>query len=856
MELNKMSGPYRTSLIAWSISSALALTACGGGSGDSSTTTTSTDDSTTVIGLKMPSKMNLVGTQTTTGARYAGRGIAQEDLDLEIAARMVDDTVVNAFSSSSDYVSDDAEAETWVWDPSMESLSIVNEILCYVQQTGAKELVNSGGYIALINEDKCQEGQNQSTASSGGAQSSSSNTNGVEYNNWTVVSTRADNNSPQIVKIWVPGEPNPSDDDPMGSERILVETSITEGVSVDKPFGSFVLNFKGEAPIGPGGSYVEIMQGTLRTVENTDGKPQFEYYSTSSGETDIISFDREEKSNVVMDDSDGTTGQARTFVSETFNDPHGSGSKSQGYNVAYNNDYFLRGKDTTGDNNIDERVCTARNDYSTQTWNYNLYHTTSGSFNDQQVSAGQRVSLNSGFPFYYDDSSGRHFGHVGYWGVWTEENLSLDELSGQQITRQSFGDESSAETYTVRASTGKLWRRIKVASSYAEMVGTTLNWFGDLLDPDCNNGCMEQQDYRATVVDQGGGVYKLMVTDSLNWGEGGPSLSDIPDVDITPSNDWNQRWMWADTLGGSVVFKSTNALEPVVFFKEDQVSPGEQGLPAQLYCYERCLKGGLTSNAGLTGEADLFHVLWNDGTQQHAYTLTTSNGQFVLTDENGDPVEIGFDLSNIAQWYDGGVNTGEMVTTAISPAQWWSLLDNAEVTYRWETGKNPWNRTVSITDSNGVSQSFDKPLQFQYAYLAGDDPNDSDLNDGLPFLDGTPFLLEYGGPGELWGFPWEKMDPNCDENSEDCRWVSGLTLKTGVELLDDENHTFIIRAMQSEQSMNALTDTTACTNAGLSVDNINLTLPGAVSGTVSISWTDKPVITDPPAVIEGVIQTQ
>ncbi len=70
------------------------------------------------------------------------------------------------------------------------------------------------------------------------------------------------------------------------------------------------------------------------------------------------------------------------------------------------------------------------------------------------------------------------------------------------------------------------------------------------------------------MVDQGGGIHQLKVTDSLTWGgQGGPSLTDIADVDITPNNDWNQRWLWADTSGGSVVFKSTSALEPVVFFK-------------------------------------------------------------------------------------------------------------------------------------------------------------------------------------------------------------------------------------------------------------------------------------------------
>jgi hypothetical protein len=79
-------------------------------------------------------------------------------------------------------------------------------------------------------------------------------------------------------------------------------------------------------------------------------------------------------------------------------------------------------------------------------------------------------------------------------------------------------------------------------------------------------------------------------------------------------------------------------------------------------------------------------------------------------------------------------------TTPPPSDQWWSLFDNAEVTYRWETGMNPWNRTVSIIDSNGRNRSFDKPLQFKYSYTAGDDPN------GDNFQNGAPFLLEYGGP--------------------------------------------------------------------------------------------------------------
>ncbi|MCU7916330.1 MAG: hypothetical protein KZQ65_10670 [Candidatus Thiodiazotropha sp. (ex Gloverina cf. vestifex)] len=122
-------------------------------------------------------------------------------------------------------------------------------------------------------------------------------------------------------------------------------------------------------------------------------------------------------------------------------------------------------------------------------------------------------------------------------------------------------------------------------------------------------------------------------------------MNDIADVDITPVNDWDQRWLWGDSLGGSVVFKPATAADPVVMFKEEVVSPDESNLPGQLYCYERCLKGGLTSGS-VSQESDLFHILWNgDGvTQEHVYTLAVVNGQFALTDESSNLVVVDFPI--------------------------------------------------------------------------------------------------------------------------------------------------------------------------------------------------------------------
>jgi hypothetical protein len=339
-----------------------------------------------------------------------------------------------------------------------------------------------------------------------------------------------------------------------------------------------------------------------------------------------------------------------------------------------------------------------------------------------------------------------------------------------------------------------------------------------------------------------------MVTHALEWGDNsGPTLTNISDVDITPVNDWEQRWLWGDSLGGSVVFKKASADEAVVMFKEEVVLPDEDNLPSQLFCYERCLKGNLTAGA-VTQESDLFHILWNNDSdpQQHVYTLDVVDGQFALTDANDNLVVVNFIPDGVGDWYQWGINTGEM--TAAAAANWWSVFD-ADITYRWETGQNSWNRAVAvINNSTSEPQSFDKPMHFKYVYAAGDDPN----GDATHTV-GTPYMLEYGGEGQLWGFPWVKQDDGCDESTEHCRWVSTLTLKNGVELSNGQD--YLVLPMESEQMMTEV-DLTECSDAGLDVTGISLSLPDAVAGSVDFSWSDKPQVTDAPAVIEGEVQGQ
>jgi hypothetical protein len=161
---------------------------------------------------------------------------------------------------------------------------------------------------------------------------------------------------------------------------------------------------------------------------------------------------------------------------------------------------------------------------------------------------------------------------------------------------------------------------------------------------------------------------------------------------------------------------------------------------------------------------------------------------------------------------------------------------------------------ITVTDSTNQVVSFDKPLKLDYTHDAVN--NDANYNAAIsPFPhDGERFLLEYGGVGQLWGFPWEP-EAGCDTSvaGNSCRWHASVTLKDGVQLSDGTN-SFVIKALEKEQSMTTVANID-CIDAGLDVSTAgSLTLLESVDASlVTISF-PAPVVTAAPAVIEGEVQ--
>lgn len=826
------------------------LTACSGGGGSNPLTGNDTAG-TKIDGLSIPANISVV--QAKTNFQTASDDAAGLQ-NRNAGVRALTD-------ADSDYVTD--ESRTYVYDPSMESLDTVNMILCLMEQTRATDMVNEGAYIALVDEDSCEQGENQSSSGSTGQSSGSQAT---EYNAWTIESTRADNDSPQIVKIWVPGDdvtPGSDPGDAMDAQNILVEVTITEGISDSNPFGRFSMNFKGVLDAGllggQAGVITETMRGSLTTVDNDQNQPQFEFINVggdaASGSTNGFSF--QEASNVILDDASGTGGVALTSRSESFTPPGGvTENRSATFAIAFNEAHMLRGKDENSDNIVDAQICQSRENFHTQTWRYNLYHAADTTFDGVSVTGGRRVELNSGFPFTYDsDNNGTNdaYGWVGYHGVWADGN-TIDD--GTTIAQFDY-ENNTTNALTVNVSDGKMIRRTANQANLSDFQGDEFVYWGP--HPTLTGLFNEW----IVTVNAGN---EFQITAWRTWdGGNGPTISSTIDHDNDSNTaevsvvatvtlqDTTNVWLWSDALGGNVVYVHdatvVAANRQVTFYNQEFINTADTVLAAgdlTLFCYFNCLKGGLTQadvNAA-SSDQDLYYHYDFMSPAPFIYTLSAVDGKLVLMDDNAvSSVAVsadGLDLSRFG--FDWGINTGEMITTPLADAtQPWQVFDS-QVSYRWETGSNDWNRLITVSNAQGDVVDFDRPLQFAYTHTVANDQNNDSSHDG------DTFLLQYEGVGNLHGFPWI-------EDAESGRWHSAVTLKDGTVLTDGTNN-FVVKAIESEQTMQE--DAAGC--SALNIDSLftdpALALPviDNTVGAVSFALSDKPTVTDAPAAIGGELQ--
>lgn len=830
--------------------SAIALTtACSNSGSDDSTDSTDSGSgsggSGSVSGtisltgaVALPEQMSLVTAQDSneTGTTNSLR-----------SSRAIHDT--SAYASDSDYVT--SRQNTYVYLDAMEPISFIDSLLCFVNQSRPLLMKDEGNYISWNDAGRCFE----ENGSQGETQSQGGDTNQApSYITIVADSAQASATDPLIFRGWVADYAGQSGDG-NGPDAIRMLGEVRKTPTDDNPFGEFTLSY-GLLPTINATSADSTGSGEVISSETTDGGASFTLY-----QEDIITenFGQGEMTvncttQASVDYNEATeTGLARTgkecSVSTggelPFND-------TRTYALSVNPDYVHMASATDFDNlaagTYENDVCLARDDFNEVAWGYNLFNKADGSA--VAINSGLQLKVDSNGDGSGSDADGfESWGHIGYWGSWREDGQQFS--NGESVQKATY-DGSTGDSYTVKVAPGRLIKNTVESLNLADLDGVTFSTFlfeGDtyLLSGsgvDLNNDGQYNNGFEVLLeANTAGNGFEIVGT--REWTENGPSVNDINPAVAVPLNTNAVLHMWSNQLGGDIRYLA--GASKIRFFSRSFVDGGETGTgelfdsvtSVTLKCFERCLDVNVTAAEATGNQEDVF-VNGNFGdTQDYSFAqsdLTLKVGADSVTFANG----VTSDNLQSSQNWQWGLHSGAMITSTVATAnsitnvgQMFQAIESGTITefYVWETGLEPWQQQTILVNGSSEVVSFDRPITIKYTHETANDRN------GGSSQNGQVYLLEYGGPGQLWGFPWSQDGEN---------WVPQITLKDGVILGSSDQ--YVIKATDVEQKMAVVADSN-CTDLPLTAPS--QAVPTSVTGEV-FDIGDMPTLTDEtPSVIDG-----
>ena len=724
---------------------------------------------------------------------------------------------VDGFAADSDYNAD--PTDVFVHEESVQVFDTVNSILCSIDQTKYAEMKGKGNYRAQVDADQCESGKDDAAAKAEESQNQSSASGMIEYENWTVNSSR-EPDEPHVVKLWV--EQAGGEHDPPA--LIYAKMEIYRSASDDNPYGYFRLNFIGH-PVDESGApdtSTVIFKGYMQTVqENGTNAVLLQFFNEMSFDnksfTERATFKRS---------ADGLTG------SGTLSAPDFSTMRSENdtpgtltFNIAYNEGYFLKSKG-------DAQKCFDRDNFQETVWSYGMYDAN-----------GARVQINSGFPIRYTTGGEDFFGWVGYHGLWME---GAKPGNGDTVYKQTYTESGEvAEPYTVFSAGGRLIQHTKKNTTLGDLKNVPLQW-GEF---DVGQG--EYVQYR---VEWNATEEKMKKTAQLNQQDW--SWTPLTPTDLAfDANDYSFHF-WSEGLGGSGSFKlkdsGNNPVAPtngtvVIFHTQDIVYPTDT-VPSTLLCFERCPDpGNLDAGDPNFANIDWFNTGLPTAGDFHQYNFSTGD---MLLKYSTDPIVLDsaneqnpWGLHSGLLFEDTGPNMGAITCGGNSCL--WQAYDNMASFYTWETGPESWNQFTAIKDASNDFARFDPPVKTTYQHTQAD-------TGAVDYkYNGAKFNLEYAGFGNLHGIPGTCI--TADGEAANCgpgtRWIPEFSIPAGTEVTDVNDSTpYVLKPLGMEQRM-TMTDAANC--AGLSLPSYGLPSSG---GWQNPNIGDKPEVTNAPAVIGGVLQ--
>lgn len=665
-------------LILLSIS---VLAACGGGSGGSSGSTGA------VSALTLPDRIEMtqVDDSGATGDLYQ----------------------TSAFSAAlfSDAETDYANQtkESWV-DDGNEALVMVNDILGACRQTAYGQFVNQGPYKALVKPvGEHETGQTGATTTA---------TTTESLMEMTVNVTRASNDAPMYVDVWV------EEDDGPGGGAMLIRGRfiVSQGVSADYPFGVMEAHFKGNAYAdGVLGAVMFTM--AMQIDADTGGQVVVQYVENA---TEGGSFQRDTAAKIVTDAA-FTAGNAYTYLYES----DGNGAREEESYVAFD-DAYLKKEIVGGVVKVYDKA-----DFDRRIYRYKLF----------AEDTGDLVELTSGFPIELRDADGFSDGHgyVGYYGLWTPGDVALQ--NGDTVYKMDSDD-----AYQVFKVAGKLIKHTRQSVTLNELADVEMaKW--ECSAQTCNDIVIawDAVDERFEKIGER--------SEATNWN----TDYDIVDAGtvVTFANDWDNAWCEAlkanfqmgqlYAAGQPTPANST----AIYYYAEEVITPGTAGVAPTTFYY-----WGPGIGEDWSGPPTKKTYTWDPA------AMLLKEGATPLLDAGSSNQDYGTHMSPL------------MATDTYSDTDWWQAYQAAEY-YSWQTGADEWNQFTTIKRlSDDTYVDFDPPIRLNYTHT---NANDVNWESGDPDVNGNGKMFNVEWDGFELRIPWE-FDPNRNEWSPMFNLADGVLM--------------------------------------------------------------------------------
>jgi hypothetical protein len=359
--------------------------------------TPSSSSVTPIAGLNLPANIEVIQ-ETSASASLAA----------------VNNAAYN--STGTDYTN--AKAEIYIdageWQ---EPLTMGDFLICIMNGTGA-DLIPNGTYKALLNMTQCD---NEQSSTQVGKKTS--------FAEATVVSSRASNTSPQLIKSYIVDthdENNDGDTTDAGEAlNIVTEVSITESASTSNPYGLFTFDWN--QTNNPSG---EFMRGSLAITNDSSTQVGMSMIAQSKNSSDEDNLWAKGLLN-----KDGSGGKMKVNMSIDENNDGDFLDSGEIVNFKINFNATHANIDTDGTvvcKNLTESSMTS------YVYNYNLYNSTTGALKD--ITAGLEFLHGNGTSSTLRGYAGSYVngsGAVKHW-IWTEDGSAPTTIYKESDTSVSY----------------------------------------------------------------------------------------------------------------------------------------------------------------------------------------------------------------------------------------------------------------------------------------------------------------------------------------------------------------------------------------------------------------------------------